>query len=247
MEDETYDYSHIREFIASLERDKKKLERLARMAQKRADHMFATADLGAEIKEGNKVLYIGTGTGHMPGNVEKKTGVKFIKIDLADIRTPDNRDKKFVVANARRLPFADGAFDVVFLSDVLHHTERQEEILAEVKRVLKPGGKATILEDTIPEMIHPTARALFDKLTGWMDDALNLQSRGVNPHLRRSVIEWETMFANAGFDPDIDTKTWYWGVNLMLGKPGSEKRTPLAPFEETCFKIRKPAIGQINK
>lgn len=172
--------------------------------------------------------------------VEKKTGVEFIKIDLADIRTSDNKDNKFVVANARRLPFVDAAFDEVFLSDVLHHTEKQGEILAEVKRVLKPGGKAIILEDTIPEAIHPTMRALFDKLTGLMVDALNFQSKGVNPHNRHSVIEWQTMFDNAGFDPNVDTKTWYWGLNLAFGKPGSDKRTPLSPFESTCFKIKKP-------
>jgi SAM-dependent methyltransferase len=201
--------------------------------------MFESASLGSEIKKGDRVLYIGTGTGHMPHNIEKKTGVDLFKIDLADIRTPDNKDNKFVVANARRLPFADASFDDVFISDVLHHTERQREILAEVKRVLKSGGKAIIFEDTIPEAVHPTTRALIDKLTGWMDDALNLQSKGVNPHNRHSVIEWETMFDNAGFDPNVDVKTWYWGLNLALGKPGSDKRTPMSPFESTCFKIKK--------
>ncbi|OGH72220.1 MAG: hypothetical protein A2921_03805 [Candidatus Magasanikbacteria bacterium RIFCSPLOWO2_01_FULL_43_20b] len=240
VEGETYDYSNVKKFISSLENDPKKLERLAYFGQKRADHMFETADLGSEVKKGDRVLYIGTGTGHMPRNLEKKTGVNFFKIDLADIRTSDNKDNKFVVANARRLPFADTSFDEVFVSDVLHHTEKQGEILAEVKRVLRPGGKAVILEDTIPEAIHPTARVLFDKLTGWMDDALNLQSKGVNPHNRHSVIEWETMFANAGFDPNIDTKTWFWGLNLMMGKLGSEKRTAISPFEESCFKIKKP-------
>lgn len=240
VEGETYDYSGLKKIIKSLEEDPRKLERWARSTQKRADHIFETAGLGSEIKKGDRVLYIGTGTGAMPHSVEKKTGVDFIKIDLADIRTSDNKDNKFVVANARRLPFVDAAFDEVFLSDVLHHTEKQGEILAEVKRVLKPGGKAIILEDTIPEAIHPTTRVLFDKLTGWMDDAFNFQSKGVNPHNRHSVIEWQTMFDSAGFDPNVDTKTWYWGLNLALGKLGSDNRTPLSPFESTCFKIKKP-------
>jgi SAM-dependent methyltransferase len=53
---------------------------------------------------------------------------------------------EFVVADARRLPFPDESFDVVFSYSVLQHL-RKEDVLAalrEVRRVLKPGGRALI-------------------------------------------------------------------------------------------------------
>ena len=43
-----------------------------------------------------------------------------------------------------RLPFDEATFDYVHCDGVIHHTPNPEEILAEFKRVLKPGGEARI-------------------------------------------------------------------------------------------------------
>jgi SAM-dependent methyltransferase len=43
--------------------------------------------------------------------------------------------------NAESLPFADGAFDAVFSNAVLHWVRDHDAMLAEVRRVLKPGGR----------------------------------------------------------------------------------------------------------
>lgn len=45
-----------------------------------------------------------------------------------------------VVGDAQRLPFADAAFDTVFCSQVLEHVPEPWLVLAEFRRVLKPGG-----------------------------------------------------------------------------------------------------------
>jgi SAM-dependent methyltransferase len=42
--------------------------------------------------------------------------------------------------DAERLPFPDGAFDIVYSWGVIHHTERPERIIEEIHRVLRPGG-----------------------------------------------------------------------------------------------------------
>lgn len=46
-----------------------------------------------------------------------------------------------VVANVERLPFADASFDAVFDFGILHHVPVWQGGIAEIRRVLKPGGK----------------------------------------------------------------------------------------------------------
>jgi len=48
-------------------------------------------------------------------------------------------------ANAERLPFDEGTFDIVYSHGVLHHTVDTQGAIDEVRRVLKPGGEAVIM------------------------------------------------------------------------------------------------------
>jgi ubiquinone/menaquinone biosynthesis C-methylase UbiE len=59
-----------------------------------------------------------------------------------------------LVANSSiyELPFPDETFDAVILSEILEHVERDVGALAEVRRVLKPGGTALI---TVPHANYP--------------------------------------------------------------------------------------------
>lgn len=50
----------------------------------------------------------------------------------------------FVAATGERLPFRDGAFDIVICLDVLEHAESLDRTLGEIARVLKPGGHAIV-------------------------------------------------------------------------------------------------------
>lgn len=49
------------------------------------------------------------------------------------------------VADAENLPYNDDSFDVVYSFGVLHHTPNTEKSVAEVYRVLKPGGMAVVM------------------------------------------------------------------------------------------------------
>jgi ubiquinone/menaquinone biosynthesis C-methylase UbiE len=53
---------------------------------------------------------------------------------------------EFLVADANRLPFLDGSFDLVICNSVLHHLENPARLLAEIARVGGPGA-AILLRD----------------------------------------------------------------------------------------------------
>ncbi len=53
---------------------------------------------------------------------------------------------RFQQADLFALPFADGMFDFVFVCFVLEHLAEPMRVLAELKRVLKPGGRITVIE-----------------------------------------------------------------------------------------------------
>lgn len=54
-------------------------------------------------------------------------------------------DVDFGVGNGEQLEFEDGTFDAVYSFGVLHHTPAIESAVAEVRRVLKPGGTAYVM------------------------------------------------------------------------------------------------------
>jgi SAM-dependent methyltransferase len=67
----------------------------------------------------------------------------YVGMDVAPTQATD------VLGDAQRLPFADGAFDTVFCSQVLEHVPEPWLALAEFRRVLKPGGHLIL---TVPHL-----------------------------------------------------------------------------------------------
>ncbi len=51
----------------------------------------------------------------------------------------------FVLHDAETLPFDDGSFDLVYSNGVIHHTPNTRDVVREIYRVLKPGGRAIIM------------------------------------------------------------------------------------------------------
>jgi SAM-dependent methyltransferase len=60
--------------------------------------------------------------------------------DSAEVAARTRGDAEFVTFDGRRLPFDDGAFDLVYCKQVLEHVEHPRELVAEAARVLRPGG-----------------------------------------------------------------------------------------------------------
>lgn len=106
------------------------------------------------LRSGDRILDLGCGEGrHVIGAYLAADAVTAIGVDLAlqDLITTRDKwhdfaqsmpDKHFGLASADalRLPFAEHSFDVVICSEVLEHIPDYRAALAEVSRVLKPGG-----------------------------------------------------------------------------------------------------------
>jgi ubiquinone/menaquinone biosynthesis C-methylase UbiE len=57
----------------------------------------------------------------------------------------EHREAVLVEGSADALPFDDARFDLVYSHGVLHHVERTEAAIAELHRVLRPGGAALVM------------------------------------------------------------------------------------------------------
>ena len=51
-----------------------------------------------------------------------------------------------VQGDSERLPFASGSFDIVTCANSFHHYPRQDRAVAEMRRVLRPGGRLMIID-----------------------------------------------------------------------------------------------------
>ena len=89
------------------------------------------------------VCEVGCGTGLILKEVAPKA-LHCVGIDLSRkmLAPAQARQLKVVQSTATELPFSDGSFDLVYSFKVLPHVEQIERALAEVARILKPGGKA---------------------------------------------------------------------------------------------------------
>jgi demethylmenaquinone methyltransferase/2-methoxy-6-polyprenyl-1,4-benzoquinol methylase len=116
----------------------------------------AYAVMVANAKAGDAVLDIAGGTGDMAQAFAKQVGpqgrVVHTDINLAMLRQGRDRlvDEGLMlpttVCDAEALPFADASFNRVCVSFGLRNMTHKDRALAEMARVLKPGGKLLVLE-----------------------------------------------------------------------------------------------------
>ena len=112
--------------------------------------------LVANLQEGDKALDIAGGTGDLALAFSKKVGstgqVVHTDINEAMLSTGRNRlidegvSLPTLVCDAEKLPFADNYFNLVSVAFGLRNMTHKDIALAEMSRVLKPGGKLLVLE-----------------------------------------------------------------------------------------------------
>ncbi len=117
-----------------------------------------------DAHHGEKVLDLAAGTGTSTEPFAD-AGVRAVACDfsLGMLRVGRRRrpDMSFLAGDATRLPFADGSFDAATISFGLRNVVDPDAGLAELLRVVRPGGRLVVCEFS-----HPTwapFRAVYDR------------------------------------------------------------------------------------
>lgn len=105
----------------------------------------------AELKEAD-VLEIGVGNGSHAQLIAPHCR-SYTGIDLTDYAVKSTRQRfaafglqgRIEQMDAEKLDFPDASFDFIWSWGVIHHSSNTEQILREMKRVLRPGGRAVVM------------------------------------------------------------------------------------------------------
>jgi demethylmenaquinone methyltransferase / 2-methoxy-6-polyprenyl-1,4-benzoquinol methylase len=112
--------------------------------------------LVANVRPGDQVLDIAGGTGDLALAFAKKVGPtgRVVHTDINEAMLRAGRDRLLdagvalptLVCDAEKLPFADASFDLLSVAFGLRNMTHKDAALAEMNRVLRPGGKLLVLE-----------------------------------------------------------------------------------------------------
>ena len=125
--------------------------------------------LVADVHEGDAVLDIAGGTGDLAMAFAKKVGKsgQVVHTDINEAMLRTGRDRLLdagvslptVVCDAEQLPFPDNHFAVVSVAFGLRNMTHKDAALAEMWRVLRPGGKLLVLEFS---KVAPPLQKVYD-------------------------------------------------------------------------------------
>ncbi len=125
--------------------------------------------LVADVQEGDAVLDIAGGTGDLAMAFAKKVGKsgQVVHTDINEAMLRTGRDRLLdagvslptVVCDAEQLPFPDNHFAVVSVAFGLRNMTHKDAALAEMWRVLRPGGKLLVLEFS---KVAPPLQKVYD-------------------------------------------------------------------------------------
>ena len=178
---------------------------------------FTIAQTG--LREGERALDVAGGTGDLTIGMARQDGrrgeVIHTEINERMMREARGRlvdsgmagNVRCAVANAERLPFPDRAFDCITIAFGLRNVTAKDAALAEMYRVLRPGGQLLVLEFSQP--VAPGLKPVYDaysfqvlplmgKLVAGDADSYRYLAESIRMHPGQD--ELLQMFETAGFE-----------------------------------------------
>jgi len=148
-----------------------KADRFAAVQAGRAGALAARLERLLPLRGDERVVDVGTGTGALAFAVAPRAR-EVVAVDsdptmLARARATAPANVEQVEADAQRLPFADGAFDVAASLRTLHHVRRPELAVAELVRVTRAGGTILVVDQIAP--VDPLAAVELNRFESARD------------------------------------------------------------------------------
>lgn len=182
-------------------------EREQQRLQDQAQTLVELLHVDTIYPTGSTVLEIGCGTGAQTLTLARQSPeAKIVSVDVsatslkvaeAACRSAGIENVSFREADIFALPFEEGSFDHVFVCFVLEHLAEPEQALANLKRIIRPGGTITVIEGDHGSAYFCPDSALARRA---IECQVTLQARsGGNANIGRKLYP---LLAKAGFPPD---------------------------------------------
>lgn len=217
----------------------------------RAELVMGTSRWGVGIE-------IGAGTGYAAAALSRRPGVERVYVlehsrELVERVMPlmfrvsgaDERKLIRVVGDFERIDLVDGSLDFAVAFAALHHAENLERAVAELARVVRPGGFAVVLDRYQPDSMTD---AELDGLLAFelpkelqqrygFPEGSHVTRRDVGEHEIR-LCEWKATFLRAGFEvhPFMGVD---FGGRLLYRAVSVPWRAFLAAFGKRLFLARR--------
>ena len=178
--------------------------------------LWKTFTIGrAAIRPGMRVLDIAGGTGDLARAMARRVGPtgEVWLTDINESMLSVGRDRMLdaglmlptALADAERLPFPDASFDRVTVAFGLRNMTHKERALAEMHRVLRPGGKLLVLEfSRVWKPLAPAYDAYSLKVLPWLGqriaqdaDSYRYLAESIRMHPDQATLA--AMLGDAGF------------------------------------------------
>lgn len=202
----------------------------ARYAMEPFIHPFARFSEGA----GKDVLEIGVGMGADHVEWARHAPRSLVGIDLTARAVGFTRRRLALyglrsdvrTADAENLPLPDASFDVVYSWGVLHHSPDTRRAVDEVRRVLRPGGRAAVMVYHRPALVGKVLWARYALMRGKLGTTLDeiyasyLESPGTKAYTREGARELFRGFSRVEMSVELSSG------DLMEGEAGQRHRGP---------------------
>ena len=167
----------------------------------------------ASLKGTERVLDVGTGAGHtafaLASGARTVMGVdlteKMVESAASLAEEHGVVNVQFIVSDAVRLPFPSNHFDLITCRFAAHHFTAPDVAMAEMSRVLRPGGQILMVDHIAPD--KPELDAYINHID-WLRDPSHVREWNVSEWLER--FQTVGVMANVSREWDLHMEVSWW-------------------------------------